>query len=98
MLQYFYTLSNKFVYYTNLFQYYGLLFPMLYIIAHDIYFITGRLYLLISFTNFALRQPLPTLVTNSLFSVSVSPFLFCFIRLFWFSDSTLKCNHLSFSL
>lgn len=43
-----------------------------------IFFVTGSLYLLIPYIYFAFFQSLPTLVTNSLFLVYMSLFLFCF--------------------
>ena len=59
-----------------------------------IYFIHSSLYLLILYPYLA--PSLSPLVTTSLFSISVSLFLFCYIHSFYFLDSTYKWYHTVF--
>ena len=63
-------------------------FPMLYTIFLIAYFIPSSLYLLLFNLYFPLYPPFFLLVTTSLFSVSVSLLLFCYIHLFYVLDST----------
>ena len=74
------------------------MFPVLYnIFLQLIYFIHSCLYLLIPYSYLTFRPSLCPLRTTSLFCLSVSLFLFCYIHLFAsFLDSTYKWYHTIF--
>ena len=71
-------------------QYYWLHYLCCTLYLHDIYFITGSLYVLTSLTSITYSLPTLPLATTKLFSVSMGPFLFCYVYLFCALDSTYK--------
>lgn len=74
-----YKMITKSSYHTKLWQYYWLCSLCCTLYPHDIKFRTGSLSLLISTPITLISPPFPLLVTTSLFSVSMSLFIFLYL-------------------
>ena len=95
-------IQNFYILY-SIYSYYKILaiFSVLYNISLQlIYYIHSSLYFLIPPPILLLPPSLPTLVTTSLFLISVTLFLFCYIHLFIFQIPHISDNkqYLSFSV